>query len=184
MWDASSGVAGMGAQSQTSFPSRHKTYMNHHPADLEWSGTHRQLSQGWGGNALAWDRGHMTPLTWNGLVAEGVSADALVTWQTPEHLGEKGGPGCPGRSWRSNFFFSFSLWPGISLNIYNFLIHFWMLPRKALQKNQVIWTFWRLISQRAILGLFVSFHRTSAIPYNCNLYHCLLKMTLLQPPSK
>lgn len=35
------GVAGVGAQSQTSFSPRHKTYMNPHPADLELSGTHR-----------------------------------------------------------------------------------------------------------------------------------------------
>lgn len=101
MWDASPGVAGMDAQLQTSFPPRHETYMSPHPADLELSGTHRQLSQGWAGNALAWD---MTPLTWNGLVAEGVSAEALATWQTPEHLGEKGGPGCPGRPERVIFF--------------------------------------------------------------------------------
>lgn len=53
----------MGAQLQTSFPPRHKPYMNLHPADLELSGTHRQLIQGLGGTALAWDRSHMTPPT-------------------------------------------------------------------------------------------------------------------------
>lgn len=66
-----------------------------------------QLSQGWGSNSLASDRSHMTPLTWNGLVAEGVSAEAHVTWQTPEHYGEQGGPGCSGKSWKSNFFLLF-----------------------------------------------------------------------------
>lgn len=94
---------------------------NRYEAPPCWPGTERcpQTAQPRVGRQC-WGRSHKAPLTWNGLVAEGVSAEALVMWQTPEHLGEKGGPGCPGKSQKSNFFLLF-LWPGISLDIYNFL---------------------------------------------------------------
>lgn len=73
--------------------------MNPHPADLELSGTHRTAQPRVGKQFLGLgQKPHDPPLTWHGLVAEGVSAEAHVTWQTPEHYGEQGGPGCSGKS--------------------------------------------------------------------------------------
>lgn len=90
----------MGAQLQTSFPPRHKPYMNLHPADLELSGTHRQLIQGLGGTALAWDRSHMTPPTWNGLVAKECLQKALSHGRPQSSLGGREAQAVLGRAER------------------------------------------------------------------------------------